>query len=114
VASSGTREDSGDRATGRCVGEDGAWSRGHWRRMSVPAFLAINGGSSSIRFVLYRTDGPLEGELYGQVDRIGLSGTSLTFNDPVKNRQGGCNAVPDHTSAAHFLRKRPTSVPRTP
>jgi acetate kinase len=69
-----------------------------------PRILAINGGSSSIGFVLYQTDGPLKRGLYGKVDRIGLSGTNLTFTDPTRNRQDSRSlAAPDHTSAAHFL-----------
>ena len=46
-----------------------------------PLILTINGGSSSIKFALYQEDGPLKRVLYGKVDRIGLPGTILTFND---------------------------------
>ena len=38
--------------------------------------LAINGGSSSIRFALYEEGEPLRRRLDGKVDRIGLSSTS--------------------------------------
>jgi hypothetical protein len=41
--------------------------------------LTINGGSSSIKFALYAAVKPLKRGLYGTVDRIGLSGTNLTF-----------------------------------
>jgi acetate kinase len=41
--------------------------------------LTINGGSSSIKFALYEAGEPLKRGLYGTVDRIGLSGTNLTF-----------------------------------
>ena len=44
----------------------------------MPSILALNAGSSSIRFALYRGDAPSERELYGKIDRIGQSGTSLT------------------------------------
>ncbi|GLI99499.1 acetate/propionate family kinase [Sphingobium sp. BS19] len=45
------------------------------------SFLTINGGSSSIRFALYGADRPLRRRLHGKVDRIGQSGTNLTFTD---------------------------------
>ena len=66
--------------------------------------LTINGGSSSIRFALFRIEEPLKRGLYGKVDRIGLSGTNLTFHDPTGNRQDNRNlAAPDHKSAANLL-----------
>ena len=43
--------------------------------------LAINGGSSSIRFAVYEAGEPLRRRLAGKVDRIGLSGTTFSFND---------------------------------
>ncbi len=42
------------------------------------SFLAINGGSSSIRFALYCGVEPLRRLLVGKIDRVGLSGTTLT------------------------------------
>lgn len=39
--------------------------------------LAINGGSSSIKFALYQSSGRLECRISGKIDRIGLSGTVL-------------------------------------
>jgi acetate kinase len=47
----------------------------------LSSFLTINGGSSSIRFALYGADRPLRRRLHGKVDRIGQSGTNLTFTD---------------------------------
>ena len=46
-----------------------------------PSILTINGGSSSIKFALYEAVNPLKRGLYGKVDRIGLSGTNLTFHN---------------------------------
>ena len=44
--------------------------------------LTINGGSSSIRFAVYEAGEPLlRRRLIGKVDRIGLSGTTFSFND---------------------------------
>jgi len=66
--------------------------------------LTINGGSSSIKFALFRAGKPLVRGLYGKVDRIGLSGTNLTFIEPAKKRpQSHKLAAADHTSAAKAL-----------
>ncbi len=55
--------------------------------------LTINGGSSSIKFAVYDIVEPLIRRLYGQVDRIGLSGTNLTFYDMASNNKE-CQSVP--------------------
>jgi acetate kinase len=66
--------------------------------------LTINGGSSSIKFALHEAGKSLKRGLYGTVDRIGLSGTNLTFHDPAKNQHDSRSvAAPDHKSAANFL-----------
>ena len=49
---------------------------------SVPCILTINGGSSSIRFVVYEVGETLRRLLDGKIDRIGLGGTNLVVNDP--------------------------------
>ena len=68
------------------------------------SILTINGGSSSIKFALYQVGEPLKRGLYGTVDRIGLSGTNLTFHYPPKKQQENSKlAVADHKSAANFL-----------
>jgi hypothetical protein len=46
---------------------------------AMHSILAINGGSSSIKFALYQVGESLKRVPYGKVDRVGLSGTSLTF-----------------------------------
>jgi acetate kinase len=71
---------------------------------SQTCILTINGGSSSIKFALYQTDELLKRWLYGKVDRIGLPGTNLTFNDLTQNQQDsrGIKAS-DHRSAANGL-----------
>jgi acetate kinase len=65
------------------------------------AILTINGGSSSIKFALYRAKEPRRRLLYGNVDRIGLSGTALTFHD-AKGHQKHSRplAAANHKSAA--------------
>jgi acetate kinase len=68
------------------------------------SILAINGGSSSIRFALYEAERPLRRLLGGKVDRIGMRGANLAFDDP----SGKPRAVPgfaatDHREAAASL-----------
>lgn len=66
--------------------------------------LAINGGSSSIKFALYAEVKPLKRGLYGNVDRIGVGGTSLTFHDPIKKHPESRKLVAaDHKSAVNSL-----------
>ena len=66
--------------------------------------LTINSGSSSIKFALYLVGEEVSRELYGKIDRIGLSGMTLTFNDLAKNQQESRNLnVSDYKSAANFL-----------
>jgi len=66
--------------------------------------LAINGGSSSIKFALYQLGEPLARKLYGKVDRIGLPDTNLTFNNPIGNQQASRSfGTSHHKSAANSL-----------
>jgi acetate kinase len=66
--------------------------------------LTINGGSSSIKFAVYPAGEPLQRRLYGMVDRIGMSGTNLTFHAPATNQQESRRLdASDHKSAATFL-----------
>jgi acetate kinase len=66
--------------------------------------LTINGGSSSIKFAIYQAAEPLERGLSGQLDRIGLAGTTLTFKDPANNRHESQGmTASDHKSAINAL-----------
>jgi acetate kinase len=66
--------------------------------------LTINGGSSSIRFALYEAGEPLRLLLDGKVDRIGLSGTNLSFQESAGPTQGHRAIDPgDQGSAIAFL-----------
>ena len=51
------------------------------------SLLTINGGSSSIRFALFNLDEPPRRLLDGKVDRVGLSGTNLTFKNAAGQSQ---------------------------
>jgi acetate kinase len=70
----------------------------------MQSILTINGGSSSIKFALYQVGKPLKRGLHGKVDRIGLSGTNLSFSAPARNRSESLDlAASDHRSAANVL-----------
>ncbi len=74
------------------------------RKQEPSRVLAINGGSSSIKFALYPIGAPHTRELYGSVDRIGLGGTRMTCQDSagVQREARGITAS-DHRSAANIL-----------
>ncbi|HLX94963.1 MAG TPA: acetate/propionate family kinase [Verrucomicrobiae bacterium] len=68
------------------------------------SILTINGGSSSIKFALYDAVNPLKRGLFGTVDRIGLSGTNLTFTEPTKKQPKSFKlTAANHKSAANSL-----------
>ena len=67
--------------------------------------LTLNGGSSSIKFALYRRGNPPKRGLHGKIDRIGLlSGTSFAFHDRADNQhETRTIAGGDHATASRFL-----------
>jgi acetate kinase len=50
--------------------------------------LAVNGGSSSIKFALYDVNGTLSPRLTGKIEKIGLPEAQLTFKD-IADQKGG-------------------------
>jgi len=73
-------------------------------KLSDSQILTINGGSSSIKFALYKVGEPLKRGLSGKVDRIGLIGTSLMIQDATGILWPGRSlAAIDHKSAANEL-----------
>ena len=73
-------------------------------KQEKPYVLAMNGGSSSIKFTLYRMGDSPKRRLHGKVDRIGLRGTTLTFDDLERNQHDSRILGDfDHRSAANFL-----------
>ena len=66
--------------------------------------LTINGGSSSIKFALYRK-GKMPARLfYGKIDRIGLEGSTFTFNNVKGEHQEKPEAdISDYHSSVIFL-----------
>lgn len=73
-------------------------------KQTKPIVLTINGGSSSIKFAVYAMSDAPQRQLHGKVDRIGLPGTTLTFDDASGN-QHASRVVGDfdHHAAANFL-----------
>jgi len=66
--------------------------------------LTINGGSSSIKFALYKTGETPARLLQGEIDRIGLKDTTLIFRHQNEDQQDILQVeASDHTSAANFL-----------
>ena len=71
----------------------------------VPShILIINGGSSSIKFAIYRADKILTRLLHGKIDRVGLKDSTLTFHIEKGNRSDTIKReVSDGRSVASFL-----------
>ena len=66
--------------------------------------LAVNAGSSSIRFALYDVTGQLLRRLRGKIERIGLSDATLTVDDSTGARaQSRAIDAGDHSGAASAL-----------
>jgi acetate kinase len=78
--------------------------------------LAVNGGSSSIKFALYAVDGSLSPRLSGKIERIGLPDAGLTFTDSANRQEehlpvqaGGMKEAADFL--LDFLQKHEGAVP---
>jgi len=72
--------------------------------LSTPvSVLAINGGSSSIKFAVYSTAELLKPSLSGKLDRVGLAGTTLSWRPSEHGPENSQSAVPDGEPAAEFL-----------
>ena len=69
-----------------------------------PSILTMNGGSSSIRFAVFEAGGTPRRTLEGKIDRIGLSGTTLTVGGPGQKPQVPRRlTAADHGRATAFL-----------
>jgi acetate kinase len=67
------------------------------------AVLAINAGSSSIKFALYHAGLPLTVSLQGQLDRIGLDGTTLWWWKAGSTSGERRLDAPERAAATRFL-----------
>src|ERR1019366_2039621 len=65
--------------------------------------LTVNGGSSSIKFALYRADSPTTRLLAGKIERIGLPKPTLTVRDGAQKAAPHVIAATNHRAAADFL-----------
>lgn len=73
-------------------------------KVTTARILVVNGGSSSIKFAIYQGDAPLKRELHGQIDRIGLKGTTFTFHDGTgKKPESRKLPAADQKAAVNFL-----------
>jgi len=71
---------------------------------ALPYVLAINGGSSSIRFAVYEVGKTLRRHLAGKIDLIGLGGTNLSIDDPAgPSRAARRLSASNHQTALSFL-----------
>jgi acetate kinase len=69
-----------------------------------PFILAINSGSSSIKFSLYQDDKARRRLFYGKIDRIGMDDPELTFTSEKGIQKGVIKtSVSNHQSAGNFL-----------
>jgi acetate kinase len=65
--------------------------------------LAINGGSSSIKFAVYQAGAPQKPSLSGKLDRIGLDGTTLSWETTEEGAGESQMEVPDHEPGPDLL-----------
>lgn len=67
--------------------------------------LTINGGSSSIKFALYETEGSLKQLLYGEIENIGTKNAVLNFGDAINNKKNtiNINTVDYDESVNHLI-----------
>ena len=75
--------------------------------MKSPCVLAINGGSSSLKFALFEAGSPLLRIRSGTIDRIGSPEATFTLkgsSDQPKERVG--ISAPNHVSALDYLLQR--------
>ena len=73
------------------------------RLSTLASVLAINGGSSSIKFAVYPTADLLKPSLSGKLDRVGLTGATLSWQTSEHGPENSQSAVPDGEPAVKFL-----------
>jgi acetate kinase len=66
--------------------------------------LAVNGGSSSIKFALFEANGSLRQLLSGEIENIGAKNTVFNYTNAVPNQKDSiATEIADHDEAANFL-----------
>ena len=71
--------------------------------LTSATILAINGGSSSVKFALHQAGAPLQASLYGKLDRIGAAGSTLSWHTTEGRTGDGRVEVPDRDRATSLL-----------
>ncbi len=79
-----------------------------------PCVLAINGGSSSIRFALYESGPALRRLFAGKIDRLGSRAATFFLTDPAGQAPRRLAAATDHHAAAGILLDWLEAQPRFP
>src|SRR5579871_6843018 len=73
-------------------------------KSSLPGVLAVNGGSSSIKFALFEADKTMRQILAGRIEGVGLSQGGLVIKGLKKTDNFSRPVVvPDHTTAVNVL-----------
>jgi acetate kinase len=66
--------------------------------------LSINGGSSSIKFALFKAGNPLEQVIHGEIENIGTKKATLNYNSATNQQKDRSKIeAPDHEQAAKHL-----------
>jgi acetate kinase len=73
------------------------------RSASGATVLALNGGSSSLRFALHRVDTAATRILSGKIERIGLPDAVLQLRQPEKEPERSRVCAPDHLSGVSLV-----------
>lgn len=68
--------------------------------------LALNAGSSSLKFALFKGGSPLTRTFAGGIDRIGLQKSTFTLKEASRQVERVELAAPDHVGALEFLLRR--------
>ena len=70
---------------------------------TLTAILAINGGSSSVKFALHQAGAPLPATLHGTLERNGVAGSTLAWRTTEGQPERGRVQVPDGQPATSLL-----------
>ncbi len=70
---------------------------------AAPAILTLNAGSSSVKFALFELSETLRRSAHGNLERIGTSGTQLSFSITPGSEPNRSFPVPSATSPIEFL-----------
>lgn len=78
-------------------------SRGGESASGADCVLTVNGGSSSIKFALYRADSSMDRIVSGKLERIGFPDSSVTLKDKDGTSQKLPVKAPNHRAGGDFI-----------